>query len=216
MKQIVSTHKSSLIDSYWDRINRKKSKKIITTIGKPQYFCVGMVDIMNSTKTVARIPQDKVAKYYEIFLNNMAHVVNSHHGKILKIMGDSLLFCFPDTCNSKNKLCLLNAIECGLSMMEIHERLNQILERHSMPNINFRISLDYGLVNIMKTKDGLIDLVGPTVNTCAKINELALTNSVIIGSDLFEKIKHFREYKLKSSGYFSMGLKQSYPVFTLY
>jgi len=205
----------NIFENNWNSINMQKNDKIITAVGKPSYFCVGIIDIMDSTKTVARLQQNKVAQYYEIFLNIMAKTINSNHGKVLKIMGDSLLFYFPDTCHSEDKSSFLNAIECGFSMMDIHEKLTYILKKYTLPKIDFRISFDYGNVTIMRTENGLMDLVGPTINTCAKINELAMANSMIIGGDLFEKIKHFNEYKFRNSKSLSIGLKQSYPSFTL-
>ena len=193
-----------------------KDSDVISAVGTPQYFCVGIVDIVNSTKTVAKIGTNKVPKYYEIFLNNMAKIVNSKQGEILKIMGDSLLFYFPDTCHSDHKSSFLNAVNCGFSMIAIHEKLNQILEKHGLLQIDFRISFDYGNVTMMKTRNGLIDLVGPTINTCAKINDLASINSIVIGSDLYEKIKQFDEYGFKKTKNFSIDLKYEYPVFVIY
>lgn len=215
IKNINYTTEKNIFKNNWNSINIQKNDKIITAVGKSNYFCVGLVDIVNSTKTVARLQQNKVAQYYEIFLNTMAKTINSNQGKIIKIMGDSLLFYFPDTCHSKDKSSFLNAIECGFSIMNVHGKLIHILKKYTLPQIDFRISFDYGNVIIMKTKNGLMDLVGPTINTCAKINELAMTNNMIIGGDLFERIKYFNEYKFKISKSLSMGLKQSYPSFTL-
>jgi len=196
-------------------VDKKNNENIITALGKSKYFCVGIVDIVNSTKTVARLQPNEIPKYYEIFLNNMAKTVICHQGEILKIMGDSLLFYFPDNCYPDNKLGFVNAIECGFSIMEMHEKLNQILERHTLPQIDFRISFDYGNVTIMKTRNGLMDLVGPTINTCSKINNLASINNIVIGRDLYKKIKYFQQYRLKKDGEFSIDLKQRYPVFTI-
>ncbi len=198
-----------------ENFSDKKNGDVITTVGAPQYFCVGIVDIINFTKTVAKIETNKVPQYYEIFLNNMAKIVNSQYGEILKIMGDSLLFYFPETCHS-HKSSFLNAVDCGFSMMVIHEKLNQILEKYDLPQIDFRISFDYGNVTVMRTRNGLIDLVGPTINTCAKINDLASTNGMVIGRNLYEKLKHFNEYSFKKIKNFCIDLKYEYPVFIIY
>lgn len=216
LRQNNQEQKKHTSENNCDFIDKKKSNNIITAVGKPKYFCIGIVDIVNSTKTVAQLQPNKVPKYYEIFLNNMAKTVYYHQGEILKIMGDSLLFYFPDTCHSDHKLGFLNTIECGFSMMKMHEKLNEILKRYALPKIDFRISFDYGNVTMMKTRNGLIDLVGPTINTCAKINDLASINGTVIGRDLYEKIKHIHEYGFRNAGNFSIGLKQPYPIFTLY
>lgn len=66
-----------------------------------------------------------------------------------------------------------------------------------VPKIDFRISFDYGYLTIMKDMENKIDLVGPTINTCSKINSLCPINDMIIGGDLYEKTKDFEEYKIK-------------------
>ena len=198
-----------------DIVDKKNDEKVITAVGESKYFCVGIVDIVNSTKTVAKLLPNEVPKYYEIFLNNMAKTVIYHQGEILKIMGDSLLFYFPENYHHDQKSVFLNAIECGFSMREMHEELNQILKRYSLPQIDFRISFDYGNLTIMKTKNELVDLVGPTINTCSKINNLASINSTVIGRDFYDKIKSFHQYRFQIIGKFSIDSKQSYPIFSI-
>jgi class 3 adenylate cyclase len=145
-------------------------EEFIVPVGKPMHYCVGIVDIVNSTKTVARLPQNKSSRYYEIFLNSMAKIIRQYKGQVLKTMGDSLLFYFPDTGNSKRKFGFLCSLECGLEMISVHETLKESLAQEMLPQIDFRISFDYGNVTTLKNTDWSLDLVGPTINTCAKIN----------------------------------------------
>ena len=189
--------------------------KIIMAVSKPKSFCIGMVDIVDSTKTVDQLSSDEVPKYYEIFLNNMAKAVYSNNGDILKMMGDSLLFYFQDTCNPENNSGFLDAIECGFSMINMHDKLNTILERYALPSIDFRISFDYGNVTVMKTKNGLVDLVGPTINTCAKINTLTDRNNMVIGRTVYERIKAFDQFIFKRIGDFVVRSTHSYPIYAI-
>jgi class 3 adenylate cyclase len=209
--KILSSSKSQQILDYHD----EQEEAFTVTVGKPTYFCVGIVDIVDSTKTVARLPANKSSRYYEIFLNNMAKVVRQYNGQVLKTMGDSLLFYFPDTSFSERKFGFLSSLECGLSLMDQHEKLQKLLSDEMLPQIDFRISFDYGNVTMMRNTDWAIDLVGPTINTCAKINGICPVNGMIIGSDLYEKTRSFREYKFKNIGSYSADLKHQYPVFTM-
>jgi len=188
---------------------------VVSMVGTPKYFCVGLIDIIDSTKTVAKLSQNKVSRYYEIFLNTMAKTIGQFSAHILKTMGDSLLFYFPDTCYGDRKFGFLSSIECGFSLINTHTRLNYQLKEEYLPQIDFRISFDYGNVTIMKTVDSTIDLVGPTINTCSKINSLAAKNEMIIGSDLHEQLKKFGEYKFKQAGSYSVDLKHPYPTYTV-
>ena len=68
--------------------------EFITTIGSPTYFCVGMIDIVNSTKTLSRLPPNSSSQFYEIFINFMAKIVHQFNGQILKTMGIVSFFIF--------------------------------------------------------------------------------------------------------------------------
>jgi len=195
--------------------NNSNEKYVISMVETPKYFCVGIIDIIDSTKTVAKLSQNKASRYYEIFLNIMAKTVNQFSARILKTMGDSLLFYFPDTCYNDRKFGFLSSIECGFSLVNTHTRLNHQLKEEYLPKIDFRISLDYGNVTIMNTIDSGIDLIGSTINTCSKINSLATKNEMIIGSDLHEQLKKFDEYKFKQAGSYSVDLKHAYPIFSV-
>ena len=144
--------------------NNLNEKYVVSMVGTPKYFCVGIIDIIDSTKTVAKLSQNKASRYYEIFLNIMAKTVNQFSAHILKTMGDSLLFYFPDTCHNDRKFGFLSSVECGFSLINAHTRLNYQLKEEYLPKIDFRISLDYGNVTIMKTVDSAIV-------TSAHINE---------------------------------------------
>ena len=199
--------------------NKQNSKKdnefSIMMSNKSESFCVGIVDIVNSTKTVARLSQNKSSMYYEIYLNHMANIIEKCNGLVLKTMGDSLLFYFPDSKYSNRKYGFLSCLECGFSIIDKHGELNQKLHDEGLPKIDFRVSADYGNVSIMKTDLPSIDLVGPTINTCSKINDKAPTNGMVIGSDLYVKTRSFSEFGFKKIQSFSTGLKQSYQLYTV-
>ncbi|MDQ4012513.1 MAG: hypothetical protein M3146_02160, partial [Thermoproteota archaeon] len=63
-----------------------------------KYLCIGIVDIVNSTKVTADIGySEKVAKYYSIFINTMAVIARNFGGEVIKNVGDSVVFFFPQT-----------------------------------------------------------------------------------------------------------------------
>ncbi len=209
--QILSNSKTQqVLDS------QDEEEAFTVIVGEPTYFCVGIVDIVDSTKTVARLPANKSSRYYEIFLNNMAKVVRQYSGQVLKTMGDSLLFYFPDTSFSERKFGFLSCLECGIKMIDTHDKLKKLLAEEMLPPIDFRISFDYGNVIMMRNTEWAVDLVGPTINACAKINRMCPVNGMVVGSDLYEKTKNFKEYSFKNCGDFSVDLKHPYPVFKVF
>jgi len=178
-------------------------------------FCVGLVDVVNSTKITAKLPQNKVAGYYEIFLNSMANILNKFGGVVIKNIGDSLLFYFPESCHPKRKYGFMSFIECALAMVQEHEQINERLQNEGLPPVDYRISADYGLVSLMKSTNASIDIIGTPVNMCAKINHQAPVNGIIIGGDLYQMVRNFEEYYFKGAEGFSIGLKNTYPIFTV-
>jgi len=178
-------------------------------------FCVGIVDIANSTKIIAKLPPSKTASYYELFLNQMATILNKFGGVLIKNVGDSLLFCFPDPNVPKRKTSLITFIECILTMAETHKFLQEKYQSEGLPTIDYRISADYGSLSIMKFNSSSVDLIGTPVNICSKINPQAPVNGIIIGGDLHEIVKDFDGYYYKKAEPFSVGLKNSYPIYSL-
>ena len=57
--------------------NNSNEDYVVSMVGTPKYFCVGIIDIVNSTKTVAKLSQNKASRYYEIFLNTMAKLLTN-------------------------------------------------------------------------------------------------------------------------------------------
>jgi len=178
-------------------------------------FCVGIVDIANSTKIIAKLPPSKAASYYEFFLNHMATILNKFGGVLIKNVGDSLLFCFPDPNVPKRKTGLITFIECVLTMAETHKFLQEKYQSEGLPTIDYRISADYGSLSTMKFNSSSVDLIGTPVNICSKINSQAPVNGIIIGGDLHEIVKDFDGYYYKIAEPFSVGLKNSYPIYSL-
>ena len=184
------------------------------------YYCVCFVDIVNSSQITARIAVgDKIKKYYEIFLNAMAALAKNFGAKVIKNIGDALLFYFPDTSDSKNMIAFKEVLECCTAIIAAHEFINIRLEAEALPPVSYRISADYGRVEVATTvTSGAEDLFGPTVNMCAKINSQAEPNGIVIGGDLHEMMKRysFKDYSFEEVRKKPpLGIKYSYPVYSV-
>ena len=60
-----------------------------------------------------------------------------------------------------------------------------------------------------------MDMIGPPVNMCSKINRAAPINNAVIGGDLHSMVKKFSDYKFKEVKGFSLGFKHAYPIYNL-
>ena len=104
-------------------------------------------------------------------------------------------------------------------MIQANSILNENLHGNGLPSISYRISANYGLVELAtSTNSNGVDLFGPTVNICSKINHLALPNQMVIYKDLYDVIKEltfFKEYRfeeVKDDKYISSVTNQVYSV----
>ena len=184
------------------------------------YYCICFVDMVNSTQITAKIADgNKIKKYYQIFLNAMATLAKNFGAKVIKNVGDALIFYFPDTLHIENKAAFKEVLECCTAITAAHEFINIRLESEGLPPVSYRISADYGRVEVATTvTSGAEDLFGPTVSMCAKINSQAEPNGIVIGGDLYEIMKHFsfKEYSFKEVGKkWPIGIRYSYPVYSV-
>ena len=86
-------------------------------------------------------------------------------------------------------------------MIQANSILNENLHGNGLPSISYRISANYGLVELATSSNSNgVDLFGPTVNICSKINHLTLPNQMVIYKDLYDVIKElafFKEYRFE-------------------
>jgi hypothetical protein len=94
--------------------------------------------------------------------------------------------------------------------------LAALLER--LPPLNYRISTDYGRVEIAKsTTSQSDDLFGSTMNICAKINSKAAHNGVVMGNGLYQIVRKsfVEDYLFEKVGDYQIGFNAQYPIYSV-
>ena len=183
---------------------------------KCRSYCVGCVDMVNSTKISAELGHQRMPRYYQVFLNSMSKILREYGGIVFKNVGDCLMYYFPTSAKPFNTYGFRSCIECNLSLVDAHNFICEQLKSENLPCLDYRISSDYGSVCVMQSSNSdAIDMIGPPVNMCSKINRIAQKNKIVIGSDLYEVVKDFKEYSFKSQTGYSLGYKFSYPVYSV-
>ena len=206
-------------DDYY--LSNSDLTKEISFLDRCMKCCVCFVDMVNSTTVTLQISdRQKVRQYYSIFINTMAILARNYNAKIVKNAGDALIFYFPETSDSSNETAFKNMLECFTTMLSARDIINAKLHSESLPSVSYRISADYGRVEIAKsTSSRTEDLFGPPMNICAKINSMAEPNGIVIGGDLYQMIESFsfipaHEFKELEGGY-SIAFDNRYPVYTV-
>src|SRR5215213_9830486 len=170
------------------------SSKGIRFSGDSIKSCIGFIDLVDSTKnTITMDNLGHVRIYYSKFINSISKIVKSYGGKVIKNIGDCILFYFPKTSNNKNEEAFREAIECGLKILDSRYVVNQELSKQQLPPFSYRISMDFWCFGVALVGDySQVDLFGSTINFCAKINSsLSVANQIVIGDNFYRILKSF-------------------------
>ena len=185
-------------------------------------YCVTVVDIVGSTSIVSAISSsEKTRKFYSIFINAMANILRKYDARVIKTVGDGIISFFPKTKDTTNTSAFKDVLECCFSQIAESPNINKMLQEEKLPSIGYRISADYGRVEIAKSGNlDIDDLFGSTVNFCSKINLRASWNGIVIGSDLYRIIRSIPQLEKSCrfeelAGYYSGVGKYSYPIYSL-
>ena len=190
---------------------------------RSECYCISIIDIVGSTQITSKLYYSgKIKKFYTVFINEIADIVKHYGGRILKTVGDGVIFFFPQTSTVENIEPFKQALECLLKMVSSRQIINANLHKELLPEISYRISADYGKLEVAMSGEisNSYDLFGPTINFCAKMNRRAPPNGIAIGADLWRIINSFprlaRRYHFQEIKELSWKENRySYPVYLL-
>ena len=185
--------------------------------------CVGFIDLVDSTKNIATMDNlESIRKYYSTFINSISKIVKSYGGKILRNIGDCILFYFPKTSDNINDAnSFEKAIACEFKILEERYKINEKLGRKHLPPFNFRLSLDYGVLDLALVSDySQTDLFGSTLNLCSKTNSssFSILNEIIIGDKLYKVLKSsniVNNYYFINNGEYKITETNRYPTYNI-
>lgn len=190
---------------------------------KSECYCISIIDIVGSTQITSKLYYSgKIKKFYTVFINEIADIVKHYDGRILKTVGDGVIFFFPQTSTIENIESFKQALACLLEMVSSRHVINAKLHKELLPDISYRISADYGKLEVAMSGEisNSYDLFGPTINFCAKMNRRAPPNGIAIGADMWRIINSFprlaRRYHFQEIKELSWKENRySYPVYLL-
>src|SRR5687767_8846984 len=165
---------------------------------------------------------ENIRKYYSTFINSVSHIVKSSSGKVIKNIGDCILFYFPKTSNNNNNLdAFREVIDCGSKILNERYMTNKELCNQNLPPFSYRISIDYGVLDLALVGDySQLDLFGSTINLCSKINSsLSVPNEIVIGDNFYRILKSFplisNDFNFINNGEYKITSSTGYPTYLI-
>lgn len=140
-----------------------------------QVMAVGFADIVGYTRQSRSLRQQELAELVEEFEARSQEVITEHRGRVIKTIGDEILFVtdLPQ-----------EAAEIGLGLTE--------LEVHDEQFPELRVGLAYGPVLAR-----LGDVYGPVVNVAARLTSTARPGKVLTDRGLADALKDDNAFRLR-------------------
>ena len=154
---------------------------------------VGFADLVGFTALSQQLTDHDLAEIVDRFEATAYDLVGSHGGRVVKMIGDEVMFAVDDVGSS---------LELALALAEAYH------DDESLSDV--RVGLAYGSV---LEREG--DLYGPVVNLASRIVSIAYAGSVVVGGavhDALEADDRFRWKSLRTRQLKDIGRVQLWAV----
>lgn len=157
-----------------------------------QLAAIMFADIMGYTGLMQE-DEDRAITLRVKFINILNNEVKTHHGQVLKMMGDGALCMFNST---------TEAIRAAISIQQ---------QMHNDPYVPLRIGIHSGDII---TDD--MDIYGDGVNIASRIESFAIPGGVFISGKAYDDIKNHKDIQTISLGKFLLkNVKDPIEIFAL-
>lgn len=136
---------------------------------------IGFADIVSYTRQTRSMSQEDLAELVESFEARALAIITGHNGRIIKTIGDEVLFA-ADTA--------ADAARIGLELVEEHA------VNAEFPQL--RVGIAWGPV-----LNRLGDVFGPTVNVASRLTSIVRPGRVLVDKELAEAIDGDEDFKLR-------------------
>ncbi|MFC9591031.1 adenylate/guanylate cyclase domain-containing protein [Streptomyces sp. NPDC056944] len=134
-------------------------------------LAVGFADLVGFTRLTRRLEEEELGELVEAFETTCADLVAAHGGRLIKTLGDEVLYCADDAGT---------AAEIALRLIET------LSHDETMPAL--RVGIAFGTVT---TRMG--DVFGTTVNLASRLTSIAPKDAVLVDGALAEELTRTRE-----------------------
>jgi adenylate cyclase len=146
--------------------------------GDPDHRVVGFADLVGFTALSQQVDAHELAGVVDRFESIAYDTVNRLGGRVVKMIGDEVMFSVPDEAS---------AVEIALSLSETYRDDDELSD--------VRVGLASGPVLQREA-----DLYGPVVNRASRIVNIAFPGSVVVSGEIIDSVAHLETIASKSIG----------------
>ena len=136
---------------------------------------VGFADIVGYTTTTRHADSDALSALLEAFEKDASETIAAHHGRVVKTVGDEVLFVADRRPTRPRSPCAspIRAAGEGLPILRVGLAMGQVLSRFG-------------------------DVYGSVVNLAARLTALAPPGTVLVDKELADALQVNQAYQLRS------------------
>lgn len=167
-------------------------------------------DIRSFTSISEKMPPEKVISMLNEFFNSVVEIIFQNNGILDKFVGDQIMAVFG-TIPSDNS-GPYDAVQGAIEMMKATENLMKTRKRQHKQTFEIGIGINTGNVimgNIGAQNRMDYTVIGDSVNTAARLQQMARGGEIIIGEQTYAKIKG--RFRIEKKGAISVKNKKE-PV----
>lgn len=161
--------------------------------GRRVPMAVLFLDISGFSQRPSETEEDQgmLLKVLNLFFTEMIKIAEEYGGTVEKNTGDGLMAYFEDGGGTPAEGGPKRAVACALTMMATNEHLiKPILDATPVPEVKFRISIDYGVVTVARLgaarRFNANVAIGATANFACKMLAFAEPGDIVIGGAVRE------------------------------
>lgn len=156
--------------------------------GKRLSMAIMFIDICGfSSRAMETLDeQDMMLRVLNLYFTEMIRIAEEYGGNVEKNTGDGLLVYFNDDEGTPSESGPKRAVACALTMFAATQHLiNPIVVASHMQPIEFRVSIDYGVVTVARIgaprRFNANAVIGAAANFASKMLRHARAGDIVIG-----------------------------------
>ncbi|CAN5493019.1 AAA family ATPase [soil metagenome] len=161
-----------------ERVVPKDERKVLTVI-----FC----DLKDSTGLAERVDPESLGEVLDLYFTAMTRVLERHGGSIQKFIGDAIVAAFG--LPNMHEDDALRAVRAAVEMRVALARLNRQLQAGYGVSLAVRTGVYTGEVVVRAAVNGQQVLTGDTLNTAARLEQVAGEGEIFIGESTFRLVR---------------------------